>query len=219
MPRTRISSKARSKRRYYRRKRPSRLGLKRAITAVVSRSKETKRECLAWSGTLVPGTWQVQTINSLAQGDTAESRDGLQVYERGATIRYRIVGPSDRYAVLRVMLVRAKEVSLSTADLPSDDIKCINNDMKHQFQVLRDFNLTFTPRSTGSGQTGMPFSGKINLGPQRGHGKTINFTGTGIADHAAGSKLVLCLLHATNDASGTDNPDFNVDAEYRFKEK
>lgn len=187
--------------------------LKRLISMKVNADKELKTQCAVNSATLANGTWDVNAINLIPQGDSADDRDGLEIMEQGYHIRGALYSPTDRPAMVRVMVVRAKEVTLTTADLPTSVYACVDNDMRHQFSVHYDKLFSLNPSSNATNA-----ASATTLRIDHNGLAKVRYNSATDSDFAAGSGLYVCLLYSNVVSPGTDTPDIAWQSEYLYKE-
>ena len=219
MPRPRrYGAKYASKRRGKSARRKPSFSLKRIIKRTIMATTEDKYSCIdTGPQSLTSGTWYTTQAFTTSQGDTSGTRDGDTIMGNWGKIRMSLVSPTDRVAYVRIMLIRWKgsHGAFSTTNLPADHLACITPAMRANFTILRDFVVTMNPRTTGTSEDSRVMFKKLFF-MDRNKKVYGNIGGGGTV--AEKGQVYFCVLHGSNFAGGTDDPEVDAQIEYHFKD-
>lgn len=224
MPGKRYGPKAMSKRRPYAGAGgPSARRIAAIARSAVRSASETKAACAAIATTaLTGGAWAQpgsNVLNAVAEGDGADERDGLEIWQDKLELRVQLGTAADRPQSVRLFLVEKKSTFVSSSpftDLPGTNVRpmigCVTPSMLSHYRVLWDEVITCVPRLDDGSSLFRHVYVKKTIKLNR----KVRFEGSGATDLEKGK---IMLFAATDNLSGgTDVVDLSADCQLTYKE-
>lgn len=160
------------------------------------------------------GTWYIDRMFDIAQGDGPTNRDGLQCKGLYANVRMSLTSPTDRVSYVRIMIIRWKDTADSAPDdanMPADHLSCVSAVQRNKYAVLYDKVFALNPRTTGTAEDSSVMFRKIHV-----KDKTLKKYVTAAAELAHSGQLFFCALQGSNYSGGTDDPEVHAETEFVF---